>query len=103
MSTSPNLLKRNLKILKMYDSGDYGRKDIRRILRLVSLSVVNAVVRRRTLYESDPRAPSILLTLRQSRPKIRGSDVPREVSRGIDGKATLRPTGNGNLGDVLGN
>lgn len=64
--TSPELLKRNLKILRMYDSGDYSRKAIYRALNLSSIEVVNYVIRSRILYERDRRAPSILRMLRQN-------------------------------------
>lgn len=54
--TSPELLKRNLKILAMYDSGDYSRKRIVLELNLSSVSVVHEVIRCRYLYEQDSRA-----------------------------------------------
>lgn len=57
--TSPELLKRNLKILKMYDSGDYGRKQIAVKLNLSSVWVVHCVIFNRSLYENDIRAPRL--------------------------------------------
>lgn len=54
--TSPELLKRNLKILQMYDSGDYSRKEIKVKLKLTSTWIIHYVVHNRWLYERDHRA-----------------------------------------------
>jgi hypothetical protein len=60
--TSPDLLKRNLKILSLYDSGNYSRKQIVIKLNLASIHVVHEVIQMRGVYESDPRAIRFLKT-----------------------------------------
>lgn len=56
--TSPEILKRNLAILKWYDSGEKSRKGIAFLLNL-SVDVVHAVIKKRYLYEGDRRADSL--------------------------------------------
>lgn len=58
----PDLLKRNLMILRLHDSGNHTRMGIVLVLNLASIDVVHWVIRNRRKYETDPRIPQMLHT-----------------------------------------